>query len=397
MLEVKDIGMNDLEKRSFYSFVILYIVSSSFFIVLGAYWYYSAQKSALENNDYYKLQHIADGYSQKIISSHMQGKPLPDTPKDKLVYISLIDTQGKIVRGRMRGKHRKLEEGYSLNDNGFSGLVSSSPQKHQNIKYVVVQSPLLSLEMQSLKLSVIAVMMIVLIVIMSLAWVLSKLFMRPVHQKIKQIEDFVHDTAHELNTPITALSMSVSRAIKKESYDAKALTNISISTKQLFDIYTALSYLSFEKKEQDVGEIDIKKSLEKSVGYYQELSESKGIILKLEAEAFYFRMDEAKTAMLFGNLISNAIKYSHPDSIINISLKEGIFCIQDYGIGIEEEKLTKIYEKYNRETEYAGGFGIGLSIVQKITQEYNLGLDVDSSLNKGSIFSIDFKTAVNKN
>lgn len=381
--------MNSLEKRSFYSFLSLYIISSTLFIFISGYWYYTAQKSSLQSNDYYKLQHIADRFSQEIISSHMQGKSLPSNPLYKMVFISLIDTKGKLVGGDIKGGFSPQKDGY-FQANGFSTLVSSAPQEHQNIKFVLVQSSSLSLEITALKLVVIAVMLALVIVMMVLAWVLSKLFMKPLHQKILQIEDFVHDTAHELNTPITALSMSVSRALKKESYDQKILKNISISTKQLFDIYTALSYLSFESRNHDDKALDLSQNLAKSIEYYRELCESKKVQIHLVSEAFEFMIDEAKLSMLFGNLINNAIKYSHPNSTIEICLKEGIFSIQDNGIGIEEEKLSKIYEKYNRETDYAGGFGIGLSIVQKIAQEYDIGLAVNSQKDKGTCFTLDF-------
>ena len=389
MFGVKGIGLNSLEKKSFFSFLALYIFSSMVFILLSGYWYYTAQKNALQSNDYYKLQHIADDFSQKIIASHMKSELLPKLPVNKLVFISLVDTRGEVVRGKIRGGFEIMKEGYFSEDT-YTTLVSSSAQEHQGIKYVLVQSSLLPFKIEELKRSVIAVMIVVLIVMMILAWVLSKLFMRPLHQKIKQIEDFVHDTAHELNTPITALSMSVSRALKKQSYDETILKNISISTKQLFDIYTALSYLSFESKEQESRSIDIKEVLQKSVAYYQELSESKHISLNLSAESFSVQIDETKLTMLFGNLINNAIKYSHPSSEVDIVFKDKVITIEDYGIGIDKEKLSKIYEMYNRETEYAGGFGIGLSIVQKISQEYGLGLEVNSTLGKGSRFKITF-------
>ncbi len=94
--------------------------------------------------------------------------------------------------------------------------------------------------------------------------------------------------------------------------------------------------------------------------------------------------------MLFGNLISNAIKYSMPNSKIDIHLKEGLFSICDEGIGIEEEKLMQIFERYNRQTEYAGGFGIGLSIVKKVSQEYGIGIEVRSEKGKGTCFRLQF-------
>lgn len=389
MFGVWGIALNNLEKKSFYSFLSLYVISSFVFIVLSAYWYFAAQKSMFESNQYYKLQHIADETSQKIIYSHMQGKKFIPTMVDDEVSITLIDVKENIIYGPQI-------EGFSVSKPGFfkydnmAIVVSDGPQMHLDIKFVVVQSKSLPLQIEGLQQKVLAVMSLSVVAMIALAWVLSRFFMKPLHQKIEQIEGFVHDTAHELNTPITALRMSVSRALKKKAYDEKILKNISISTKQLFDIYTALSYLSFESQQDEAHALDISVVLEKSVAYYQGLSESKKIKIIVEAEPFMYVIDETKLSMLFGNLISNAIKYSMPNSDIQITLKEGIFTIQDHGIGIDKEKLSQIFERYNRQTDYAGGFGIGLSIVKKITQEYGIELEVISEKEKGSRFILHF-------
>ncbi len=381
--------MNSLEKKSFYSFLALYILSSSVFITLSAYWYYTAQKNALESNQYYKLQHISDTLSQKIIHAHMQGLKLDIPVLDKGIGIALIDVNKEVIYGSLINDFSPSKAEY-FEKGEDNILISDAPQEHLNIKFVVVQSKALFEQKQDLKRRVLAVMVLSIMMMIGLAWILSRFFMSPLHQKIKQIEGFVHDTAHELNTPITALSMSVSRALKKRDYDEKILKNISISTKQLFDIYRSLAYLSFDSKKQVSRELDLSTVLKRSVAYYKELSESKKIEISLEAEGCFFAIDEAKLSMLFGNLINNAIKYSMPNSSIEISLKEGVFKIRDHGIGIEKEKLSKIYERYNRETDYAGGFGIGLSIVQKICQEYKIKVDVTSEKDQGTCFVLAF-------
>ena len=380
--------MNSLEKKSFYSFLGLYIISSSFFIILSAYWYFNDKKSSLIQNQSLNTEYISTNVSQNIIAAHMQSEPYT-LGHFEGVKIALFDINAQMVEGKLDEVFIPTNPG-TFELGAYKFLVSDAPLEHHGIKFVVVQTPLLLEEITVLKQNVLAVMVIAIIVMIALAWVLSKLFMRPLHQKIKQIEGFVHDTAHELNTPITALNMSVSRALKKREYDENILKNISISTKQLFDIYTALSYLSFETKEEESRPIDVKEVLLKSVAYYQGLAESKKIELNLEADSLEVKIDETKLMMLFGNLINNAIKYSYPSSKIDIMFKDKVFSIRDYGIGIEKEKLSKIYEKYNRETEYAGGFGIGLSIVQKISQEYGLVLEADSVLDEGSVFSVTF-------
>ena len=103
MSEVKVIVLNSLEKKSFYSFLGLYLVSSFIFILLSAYWYYSAQKVSFESNDYYTLQHRADTISREIITSYMQGEPLPtfNLLVTKVQSIALIDINGDVVGGRL--------------------------------------------------------------------------------------------------------------------------------------------------------------------------------------------------------------------------------------------------------------------------------------------------------
>ena len=386
---MKDTGLNELEKKSFYSFLALYSISSFLFIALSGYWYYSAQESMYKSNHQYKLQHISDAVSQKIIYSHMQGKVLNLPVLEEGISIALVDVNDKLIYGNIIGDITLSHKEYFEQD-PYASFVSDAPQQHLNIRYVIVQSMSLHKEIKALKQQVSGVVLLVVLIVIGLAWVLSRLFMRPLHQKIEQIEGFVHDTAHELNTPITALSMSVSRALKSKTYDEKILKNISISTKQLFDIYSALSYLSFEVQDKSAESIDIEPILLKSVAYYKELSDTKKIALHLEAESFMFEIDEPKLSMLFGNLISNAIKYSLPESTIEISLKEGLFSIEDHGIGIEEDKLSQIFEPYNRQTKYAGGFGVGLSIVQKVCQEYGISIDVSSEKGKVTSFILGF-------
>jgi two-component system OmpR family sensor kinase len=319
----------------------------------------------------------------------MEGKELELPTFDKDMNIALIDVDNNVIYGSIMGDFFPTEAQF-FEHGDYSIFISDAPMQHLDIKFVIVQSKALFEEVNDLKQSVSGVIFLVIMIMITLAWILSKLFMRPLHQKIEQIEGFVHDTAHELNTPITALSMSVSRALKKKEYDEKILKNISISTKQLFDIYSALSYISFESKHKEADRVDVSVVLNRSVAYYKELSESKKITIDVEAESFMFVIDETKLSMLFGNLISNAIKYSMPDSKIQISLKEGVFIIMDQGIGIDKDKLSQIFEKYNRQTEYAGGFGIGLSIVQKVCQEYGITIDVKSEKDRGTSFTLRF-------
>ena len=371
--------MNSLEKKSFYSFLALYIGSSFFFLMLSGFWYYKAQKSSLENTTYYKLQHDADTISGLIINAQMHNVKLKLPKLEEGFEYFLIKSD----------EEKHFEKTYFEKD-GYKILVSSSPQEHLNVEYVLVKTNEYHQKLAQLQKEILLVMFFVFVIIVIISVFLAKLFMKPIHQKVKQIENFIQDISHELNTPITALQMSASRAIQKKVYDEKILTNISISTKQLYAIYNSLAYLSFSNERKVIQEINLKEVIDEVVKFYAELCHAKHITIKSEFEDTVFVIDEDRAKLLFSNLLSNAIKYSMPNKTIVLTLKTGAFTIKDEGVGIAKEKLHEIFKLYERGSNIAGGFGVGLSIVKQICDEVGISIEVESELNKGSVFKLSW-------
>ena len=379
--------MNNLEKKSFYSFLSLYIISSFLFLALAGFWYYTAQKNALESNTYYKLRHLSEQISSAIINAQMRGNTLSLPNVDKTYSYALISTKNQLVKG-------ELLQGLSVDGNayyerdGHMVLVSDGPLEHLNIKYVIVETSQYHTLISNLQQLVFTMMGAIAFIIIFVAWVLSKIFMRPIHQKVQQIEQFIQDISHELNTPITALQMSSKRALQKKVYDEKILTNISISTKQLYSIYKSLVYLNFNTPDQQAELTDLKPLLEETILFYTELTQAKHIKIVSTLAPTTITIVPERANLLFSNLISNAIKYSMPETTITITLKEGYFSIKDEGVGIDNSKLDEIFKPYERSSDIAGGFGVGLSIVAQICQEFDLEIDVVSQLQKGSTFTL---------
>ncbi len=381
--------MNDLEKKSFYSFLGLYIVSSFFFISLIGFWYYTAQAHSLENEIHYRLEHLADKKSGEIIMAHMHGMPLKEFEIPKDISLALIDTKGEVVEGRLVKKDITVKPGYFKTD-GYNILISDAPREHLNVAYVVVQSDTLQGQLQNLKQNVLLALGLVLAAVMLIAWMLSKLFLRPVQQRVAQIERFINDITHELNTPITSLTMTADQALKTGACTPKMMNNVSISTKQLYDIYRSLTYLNFSERKEVSEPLDVKTVLEESVAYYRPLADIKRIHFDVTVEETQCIVSKSQLTLLFGNLISNAIKYSSPRSTVSISLEGRVLTIRDEGIGIEKEKQKEIFEKFKRGTSYSGGFGVGLNIVKHICEEHNIQIALNSELGEGSTFTLRF-------
>ena len=386
--------MNNLEKKSFYSFLSLYIISSFLFLVLAGFWYYTAQKNALQNSNYYQMRHLGDKISAAVINAQMRGGGLhlPAPPAD--TEFTLVSTQGDAVYGAMPS-HITITGNDFFEKDGHSFLISDAPLEHLNVKYIIVQSSAYVKQLEALQAIVIAIMIAIALGIIAVAWVLSKIFMRPIHQKVEQIEQFVQDISHELNTPITALKMSSKRALQKGVYDEKILTNISISTKQLYSIYQSLAFLNFTSPKQEPKQLDLQPLLQESITYYTELSHAKNIAFKTDIKDASLLITEDRVKLLFSNLISNAIKYSMPNTTITITLKENYFSIEDEGVGIDNSKLDEIFKPYERSSTVAGGFGVGLSIVKQICDEFHLDIKVTSQLEKGTTFTLQWNTTAN--
>jgi len=387
--------LNSLEKKSFYSFLALYIGSSFLFVVLSGYWYYRAQENSLENTTYYKLQHDADIISGLIINAQMHNIKL-ELPKLQtgFEYLLIKNDEAKYFEKQYCDKDEcKMftvppPSEHHFDKNGAMMLVSSSPQEHLGIKYVLIKTKEYHQKLVQLKTNILLVMLFVFVMIVIISVLLARLFMKPIHQKVKQIENFIQDISHELNTPITALQMSASRAIQKKVYDEKILTNISISTKQLYSIYKSLAYLSFVNENKVIEELNLKDVINEVVKFYAELCHAKHVTINTKLEDTFFIIDEDKAKLLFSNLLSNAIKYSMPNKTITITLTANTCTMEDEGVGIAKEKLHEIFKLYERGSNIAGGFGVGLSIVKQICDEVGISIDVKSELNKGSIFKL---------
>ena len=100
--------------------------------------------------------------------------------------------------------------------------------------------------------------------------------------------------------------------------------------------------------------------------------------------------------MLFGNLISNAVSYSHDGGNVEVRAKEDggkvFVAVEDHGIGIKPSAVEFVFDEYYRTKEAAQfnrmSTGLGLAIVKEVAMELGLGVKVESELDKGTVFEV---------
>jgi len=154
--------------------------------------------------------------------------------------------------------------------------------------------------------------------------------------------------------------------------------------------------IQLKLKKADSGEI-----IKNSVEAVQLQAEQKNIKLEFNypVAPIYVFADEDKTSWVLINLLTNAIKYSPVSSKIIISVlsagNEVKFQVQDFGKGIEEKYLPRIFDRYFKvpESLEKGSTGIGLSISKEFIDAQNGNIYVKSEYGKGSTFSFSLPHA----
>jgi len=289
------------------------------------------------------------------------------------------------------GKSLQFDKEFYTSDTHCYSVVKY-PSDRLEVGYIILREDELKRNLYDLKRKIIYYLIGLFFFMSIVGYFLSKLFLKPVREKIEALDRFIEDTTHELNTPVSAILMTVQRL---DGVEPKKLNRLKASAQRLSTMYDTLSY----SLNQEVGIVsretfDLAVLLAERIETMNPLAESKRIDIVQDIESCVLTIDKENMRRIIDNILSNAIKYSDPDSKVSVVLKNSVIKICDEGIGIEKEVQKDIFQRYRRFNKERGGFGIGLSIVMDICRENGIIPTLESETNKGSCFSFDLSSLV---
>ena len=330
----------------------------------------------------------ANNITHNIINAHMRNIQLnkEDLKTENNFQYGLYTYKKNIIFTQINEKIDFTKQIYIHGKNTF--YIDSSSAGHLGVSYVVIKESNLYKKTQKLLINIIIITIIAYIFLSIIGFYLAKLFIYPIQNQREKLNNFIKNTTHELNTPLSAILLCVD---SNNFYTQKNKDHIKISAKKISNIYKNLTYLFFkEHKENRVLSQNISNLLEQELQYHKELAHKKNIIISHHIEKTFFKIEKECFERIINNLITNAIKYTKRKGHISITLKNNLLIIEDTGIGISKDNLKRIFERYYRIKNSTGGFGIGLDIVYSICKNYNIKIDVHSKINKGTTFFLQF-------
>lgn len=220
--------------------------------------------------------------------------------------------------------------------------------------------------------------------------------------------DFINNMTHELKTPLATISLAVD-ALKSE----KVLSNpekLSYFTNMIKDenkrmnkhVESILQAAQMERQEVQLNlrDLHVHNIIKNVLNNLQlQIEEKQGKVdVQLNASNDLMEADEVHLTNLINNLVDNALKYSKDDSFhLNITTRNaGKFIriiVEDHGIGMNKETLSRVFEKFYRahtgNVHNVKGFGLGLSYVKTMVEAHGGKVKADSVVGKGSTFTVD--------
>jgi len=400
ILKEKVIVLTSYERKSIFSFLAVYLTSVFILLAIIGYLFFENNRASVQNAMKFEMMYRARMLSSEIVMKAMEGNEHMFQEEYRLKFLKELKHCRFQVGYYDKNKqpiYTEIENMKNFNEAFFMEnksclTVIEDNSEHLGVHYIVLKEYDLTKSLHDLRMRIIGYLVLSFILMGAVGYFLGRLFLRPVREQIESLDNFISDTTHELNTPISAILMTI-QSLK--DVEPKKLKRLEASAKRLSVMYSSLTY-RLEGKIEPSERLDFSTIVEERVEYVKELIESKRLHVMLDLEQTEIHMPKTSAYRLIDNLLSNAIKYSDAGDSIIITLKEHVLKVRDTGIGIDRKVQDDIFKRYHRANEERGGFGIGLSIVLSICKQYKIKLDLESQKGEGSTFILTFPKVVHK-
>ena len=372
------------EKRSLARFLLIYLLSTFILFSIASWLFYISGKHQILDRQSEALKYEAEHLQSQIRALHHSNAEKLIYPSDTHIRSAIYDLDKNYIFGTFL----KVPSLDHLNEKDKLYYLTHVEPYFLGAAYLLIVKNIDFAPIKKLQQNIFLFMFIAGIVFSVLGYYLGRLFVAPMRDSLKQMNRFIQDTTHELNTPISTILTNIEmiETFGQHEESSRELKRIEIASKTLSRIYDDLSYLNLNHQyHRHITTLNMSKLLEERVIYFAAMAEVKLLEYVIDVTPdVMLQMDKNDAIRLVDNLISNAIKYNKARGILSVKLTRQLFAVKDTGIGIKKEEMSTIIERFKRANNSEGGFGIGLDIVNQVVSSYDFELQIFSKENEGT-------------
>ncbi|MCM3388342.1 HAMP domain-containing histidine kinase [Ureibacillus chungkukjangi] len=344
-----------------------------------------------------------------------------DNPNPRIVVIHWDEAGNMVNEGDMGSLfYENYLSDYQLDKTKIDEITMTSIDDSYHFRYLLFENPnnqdgvaytqlLINVDAEQIIIAnfvkLVTICSVIFIILsISASFLLSKKMMKPIIQSWNKQAEFVENASHELRTPLTIIQNKLELLLRApQERIADKFENIALSlseTRRLSKLTSDLLTLAradSAETELTFNTFEFDEFVQKVCAPYQEIAESQQKHLWLNLNCLVsITADETRLHQLFVILLDNALKYTGDNDSIGVKTymedQRVVIEVSDTGIGIKEENMQYIFERFYREdrarSRETGGVGLGLSIAQWIVEKHRGAIKVTKNENKGTNFII---------
>lgn len=216
-------------------------------------------------------------------------------------------------------------------------------------------------------------------------------------------KEFLAMASHELRTPLAAIQGHAQLMQRRGAYSALGTETIITQSRQLARLVDDLllaSQIDADRLQLRLDELDVVAAAREATGHI--VREGAAIRVDAPSRPVMIRADRQRLGQVFGNLLTNAVKYSADASEIAVRITDGEDQVRievvDHGIGIGQDDIPHLFTRFYRVGDVAGdiqGTGLGLYITRRIVEGHGGTITVHSEVGRGSTFTLTLPMSKN--
>ncbi len=218
--------------------------------------------------------------------------------------------------------------------------------------------------------------------------------LRPVSHNLDDMQAFIHNAGHELKTPLAIMRGNLQVLQAEKSYDPELIWKSLSQIDHMNALLESLRELSEYGTLWEKSSLHLKAEVSNIIEWFESMIQEKNISIEdTIKDNFYISAHPYELQVFLSNIIKNAILYNKNSWRIIIEQNKNILEISDTGKGMTHTEKENIFTRFYRWENVRNtqeGLGIGLSLVKKIADMNGWKLEVESELDKGSIFRVIF-------